>query len=217
MVTSCPLWLYCGSAPVRLSLRPFVEFCRERLRGFSVVYSREVYSLEVWSRDDLCSRADRECWRAMMFVFVCRAENGSVVAQAIRAVGQRWSVSGRAQQVHPAQLRTVNQSSDVGHSKTIYIKDGLASQTCLDRGSGGSSWRWTFDSLLLNRQSTNRGLYRWHLSIRARCCLIGAGEHSLADVYSPNVARPAALCHYACSISDSPSRSIRCRASSTLR
>lgn len=64
-VTSCPLWLYCGSDCPRLSLRPLAECCRERLRGFSLVYSRDGYSLEVCSRDDL------DGWRAIVkYLFV---------------------------------------------------------------------------------------------------------------------------------------------------
>lgn len=54
-------------------------------------------------------------------------------------------------------------------------------------------------------------LVRWHLSIRARRCLIGAGEHSLAKVYSPNISLSAALCHHSCSTISTPHCSIRCR------
>lgn len=85
------------------------------------------------------------------------------------------------------------------------------SQTCLDRVCSGSSWRWTFNSLLLIREGPNRGVHRWHLSIRARRCLIGPGEHSLTDVYSPNVALLPHNAHQSCSTVSAPRRSIRCR------
>lgn len=207
VVTLCPLWLYCGSACVRLSLWPLADCCRERRRGFSVVYSREVYSLEECSRDDLYSR---ECWRGIVDVAAMQCVRCQTKAVVRYMSLRRWSVSKRAQQVHTAQLRRLSRRKLGTYTETIQ-DTGWVSQTCLDRVCSGSSWRWTFNSLLLIREGPNRGVHRWHLSIRARRCCIGPGEHSLARVYSPNI---AVLQHNATTCaaeSASPRCSIRCR------